>query len=529
MAAATQYKVPGVYVVEQDAFPNTVVEVPTAIPAFVGYTESATDGPNFIGGVPKYIASLADYVRMFGAAPKPALTLVLAADQKSCLPKLVPEQQFFLYYSIMLYFRNGGGPAYVVSVRSFADAVAGGKSGDDFLQADPAQPAAAAPLDALKKVPEVTLIVAPDTTLLPNPSDCYGFWKLALSHCAYMQSRMAIIDIHGGDRARTHDPDSDVISGSPAGFREAIGLDVLNYGVAYYPWLNFDVVDEKSVTYDSLDAAGLALLVSKLGDELAGMAPPPSANLQTRMTALYGQIGQRLPDDPSPLPPGTQKRADQIIRNHNQLQQVSPLYKRLSADMLKLCNQLPPGAAMAGVYAQTDAFKGVWQAPANVSIASAVSPVIEISREDQEDLNMPLDGKAVNAIRTVTGRGLVVWGARTLDGNSQDWRYINVRRTLIMFEQSIKDAMMPYVFAPNVATTWVTVQNMISNFLINQWKAGALAGAKAQDAFSVAVGLGSTMTADDVLDGYMRVTVHVAMVHPAEFIELTFQQQMQVS
>ena len=98
-----------------------------------------------------------------------------------------------------------------------------------------------------------------------------------------------------------------------------------------------------------------------------------------------------------------------------------------------------------------------------------------------------------------------------------------------MLEQSIKAAVMTYVFAPNDASTWVSVQNMIANFLTNQWKAGALAGAKAADAFSVTVGLGSTMTADDILDGYMRVTVKVAIVHPAEFIELTFQQQMQTS
>ena len=176
-----------------------------------------------------------------------------------------------------------------------------------------------------------------------------------------------------------------------------------------------------------------------------------------------------------------------------------------------------------------DNTRGVWKAPANVSVNYVNSPTENIDNALQEDLNMPMNGKAVNAIRTIPGRGLVVWGARTLDGNSQDWRYINVRRTLIMLEQSIKAAVISYVFAPNDASTWVAVQNMISNFLINQWKNGALAGAKAQDAFSVAVGLGSTMTADDILDGYMRVTVKVAIVRPAEFIELTFQQQMQVS
>jgi phage tail sheath protein FI len=198
-------------------------------------------------------------------------------------------------------------------------------------------------------------------------------------------------------------------------------------------------------------------------------------------------------------------------------------------DIQTALNVLPPSGAMAGVYCRVDSTQGVFRAPANVSLNSVVSPTVSLSDFDQEDLNMPLDGKAVNAIRAFRGQGTIVWGARTLDGNSGDWKYINVRRTLIMIEQSIKYAMQPYVFAPNTATTWVTVQNMIENFLTNQWKAGALAGAKATDAFDVAIGLNVTMTGDDILNGLMKVVVHVAPVRPAEFIELTFQQKMQTS
>jgi len=116
-----------------------------------------------------------------------------------------------------------------------------------------------------------------------------------------------------------------------------------------------------------------------------------------------------------------------------------------------------------------------------------------------------------------------------LDGNSQDWRYINVRRTLIMIEQSIKLAARAYVFEPNDSNTWVTVKSMIDNFLINLWKQGALAGAAPEVAFDVQIGLGSTMTPTDILDGKMLITVKVALVRPAEFIVITFQQQMQQS
>jgi phage tail sheath protein FI len=176
-----------------------------------------------------------------------------------------------------------------------------------------------------------------------------------------------------------------------------------------------------------------------------------------------------------------------------------------------------------------DNSKGVWKAPANVSIAAVVSPTVNISHEEQEDLNVPINGKSVNAIRFFTGEGIKVWGARTLDGNSLDWRYINVRRTMIMLEESVKNAAKAYVFEPNVAATWINMKSMISNFLNGIWKRGGLAGAVPDDAYSVSVGLGETMTSDDILEGIMRITVLVAIVHPAEFIEITFQQQMQKS
>ncbi len=541
-----QYKTPGVYIVEKDAFPNTVVAVPTAIPVFLGYTETAADGPVSKTYVPTYIASMADYIRFFGGPYAPQFTLTASADKKSYTVAQVTSSRFFLYHSVALFFANGGGPAYVVSVGSYADAVKNGKLMTDFLPTpDPKNPLLEAPFDALKKVLDVTLVVAPDTTLLSKIDDWNGVWGQALQHCNKMQSRMAIIDIYGGDSARTHDDATDIISGT-SGFREKIGTNFLNYAAAYYPWMNFNVVDASTISYNNLDDASLTMLIAALNSELSSMNPQPATPMATNMKALYTSLARTPTPAPAPVAdagadtdkPATPDAAPTaattpdpatISRNHSQLMQVSPLYQRIISDMLLRVNLLPPASAMVGVYALTDANQGVWQAPANTSIALAVSPAVDISSDDQEDLNMPLDGKAVNAIRTIPGRGLVVWGARTLDGNSQDWRYINVRRTLIMLEQSIKAAVISYVFAPNDASTWVAVQNMISNFLINQWKNGALAGAKAQDAFSVAVGLGSTMTADDILDGYMRVTVKVAIVRPAEFIELTFQQQMQVS
>jgi uncharacterized protein len=159
-----------------------------------------------------------------------------------------------------------------------------------------------------------------------------------------------------------------------------------------------------------------------------------------------------------------------------------------------------------------------------------VGPTVKLTDADQEGLNVdPVAGKSINAIRAFTGKGTIVWGARTLDGNSNEWRYVSVRRFFNFAEESIKKGSGWVVFEPNDANTWTRVQAMIENFLIKQWRAGALAGAKPEDAFYVKVGLGTTMTALDILEGRMNIEIGMAVVRPAEFIILKFSHKMQQS
>jgi phage tail sheath protein FI len=157
---------------------------------------------------------------------------------------------------------------------------------------------------------------------------------------------------------------------------------------------------------------------------------------------------------------------------------------------------------------------------------SVVSPTVRLTDAQQGDLNVPLDGKAINVIRSFPGRGAVVWGARTLDGNSGDWRYIPVRRTAIYVEQSIGAALRGFVFAPNDAQTWTAATAMVENFLYGMWKEGGLLGSTPKDAFAVRCGLGSTMTAQDVVEGNLIVHVLLAMTRPAEFVQLVFRQKV---
>src|SRR5690606_32254038 len=202
------------------------------------------------------------------------------------------------------------------------------------------------------------------------------------------------------------------------------------------------------------------------------------------------------------------------------------LYNKIKAELEQQYVTLPPSSAIAGIYARVDSNRGVWKAPANESVSAAVEPTIKITHEAQQDLNVHTTGKSINAIRSFTGKGTLIWGARTLAGNDNEWRSVPVRRFFNMVEESVKKASGQFVFEPNDANTWVRIQGMIENFLTTLWKAGALQGAKPEHAFYVAVGLNKTMTALDILEGRMIIEIGMAAVRPAEFIILRFSHKM---
>lgn len=191
---------------------------------------------------------------------------------------------------------------------------------------------------------------------------------------------------------------------------------------------------------------------------------------------------------------------------------------------------LPSSPATAGVYAAVDRTRGVWKAPANVSLNAVSKPEVALSDLDQEDFNVDADnGKSINCIREFVGRGRLLWGARTLAGNNNEWRYVNVRRFFNMVEESCRNASRQFVFEPNDANTWTRVKGMIDNYLTNLWRVGALQGAKPEDAFYTAVGLNQTMTQEDVLNGLLIVEIGLAVVRPAEFIILRFSHKLATS
>lgn len=547
-------KTPGVYIVEKDAFPNSVVEVATAVPAFIGYTEKAELGQKSLLNKPMRISSMAQFITYFGGPPQPKFVLkavtqtstppapaagagggnppaAAPAEDKSPRSKpivLTIDSQNYelarskfspaynLYRSLELFFNNQGGVCYIVSVGSFkkgADAV--GAIDKSELEAG---------IKTLIKEQEPTMLVIPEAVSLDSQADCAGLQNLMVTHCGTkMKNRIAILDVYGGTEAEV---DNNCISK----FRASITADNLDFASAYYPWINTSLVNINMLTFDNFSSEsgedkkeGRSKVLDLIEAEFKAIKDAALPDNKASAEEMF-KTRQALIADAKKG--GTAQRSISAISKS--LRAYSNIYKSLLEELKTALNVMPTSAAMAGVYTRTDNNIGVWQAPANRSIVGMVSPTVELSNEDQSTLNVDVDGKSINAFRTFS-RGPTIWGARTLDGNSLDWRYVNVRRTMIMLEQSIKLAADAFVFEPNTGQTWVTMRSMINNFLTGIWKRGGLVGAVPEEAFVVKVGLGETMEPEDILEGILRISVHVAIARPAEFIEITFQQQMQKS
>jgi phage tail sheath protein FI len=212
-----------------------------------------------------------------------------------------------------------------------------------------------------------------------------------------------------------------------------------------------------------------------------------------------------------------------------ELKYANDAYYNLALDAINNIElRLPASPAVAGVYAQADNVSGVWEAPTNINIDATIRPEYVLTQQEQEELNdADSQGKYINVIRTFTGKGpAIIWGARTLAGNDNEWKYVSVRRYFNMVEESCREATEAFVSDPNDADTWNRVSSVIENYLLQQWKAGALKGAKPEQAFFVKVGLGSTMIQADIDEGRMIVEIGMAVIRPAEFIILRFMHKM---
>jgi uncharacterized protein len=467
------YKTPDVYVEEISVFPPSVAEVETAIPAFIGYTETArnkTDNDLILK--PTKIYSYKEYEQYYGMPEDDTIALTVVDDDNGGMKVSSfsePAVQYLLAYSVKMFFDNGGGQCYIVSVGTYKPTPVIDLTGDS--SSDPTSMYGLQDgLDTVKFEDEPTMIVIPEAVQL-NTADYATLAQAVLLQCNTLGDRFGIFDLFDG----TAMLDTTALATN----RGYFGNNYLKYGAAYYPFvkttMNFWVNSGESnvnVTYGANPTAALD-------------------TLKTSNTALYNY-------------------AKAALKEH--------------------FLTMPPSGAVAGIYAATDANRGVWKAPANISLTGVIEPVVKLDNDRQASLNVDAtSGKSINAIRAFMGKGTLVWGARTLAGNDNEWRYVPVRRFFNMVEESIKKSTYWAVFEPNDANTWVKVRGMIENYLIQKWREGALAGATPRDAFFVRCGIGVTMTAQDILEGRMNVEIGMAAVRPAEFIILKFSHKMQTS
>lgn len=483
------YRTPGVYIEEIQTIPPAVAAVATAVPAFLGYTEDAA-----LAEVPTRITSLLEFEQLFGASPPTQIDLdvtkrtteagaLLGVDvalDGGSLSDPVPTE--LMHYAVKHYFANGGGPCWIYSLGAHGSNVAG-----DYT----------AGIAALEAVDEPTLLVFPGATRLTTAGDHESVVQAALESCLRTQDRFTIADVRDALPGGAHDTTTEIDSG----FRSAVSPTdpkALQYGAAYWPYLR------TRIPWFTHDAS--VRITSYVEERLMNDGSTTTPN--TPLVAAVGGGAVPISD--------TQVRGGETA-----------VYNAARAFAASQYVTLPPSAAVAGAYATTDRNRGVWKAPANIGLALVSAPAIAATNTVNDALNVdPTSGKSVNVIRAFTGRGIKVWGARTLAGNDNEYRYVPVRRLTIMIEESVGKAIATFVFEPNDANTWVKVRTMIENFLFVQWRAGALQGEKPGHAFDVQVGLGQTMTADDILNGILRVRVAIAPVRPAEFIILTFEQKL---
>ena len=456
----SKYRTPGVYITENSSLPPSVEQVETTIPAFIGYTEKGPD-------MPTRIQSMDEYRNLFGGAADEIGRFRINGDGSIDSPQIPATPKYRLYYSLSMFFANGGGNCYIISVGNYNNPI----QNSDLKKG----------LNILSKEDEPTLILLPDG--YENPYDLY---VQALAQCAARKDRFLICDVNHAAGA------TNPIQKSAEEFRFGIGSNNLMFGAAYYP------------------------------------------NLVTTLTHEYNQdeIEVVVEEDPQVK---VLRHADETISD-NEKKEESLYHAKNGAylvkynlikkqiDSVKLI--LPPSGAIAGVYTVVDHSRGVWKAPANVSLNGVTAPQVTIRNADQNDLNVTASGKSINAIRSFPGKGVMVWGARTLAGNDNEWRYIPVRRFFNMVEESVKKATEQFVTERNDANTWTKIKAMLENYLITLWRAGALAGAKADEAYFVKLGLGETMTARDIQEGKMTIEIGMAAVRPADFIILRYSHKM---
>jgi phage tail sheath protein FI len=505
-----EYLAPGVYVEEIERGPKPIEGVSTSTVAFLGETER---GPTR----PRFISSYGEFLRLFGDVYDPGK---------------------YLPYAVKSFFDNGGRRAYIARIVGAGGAASTLALGDFTITA--VGPGAASDRIWIRLEAGTTKTVDPVT----NAAVAKGF-RLRLFYWDSLPTGTTAFDPIVNDKQIPRPSiieDFDDLSldpNSPSYWDKRV-----NNG-------NSSLITLAVAATATLPAA---LVSGALTGGLDGTAPTsvhfvgknPAADLRTGLEALaldpYRAVAIVCAPSPSSDDLQNQMILAEVITHCEKnrfrfavidsrpgianattldprTNQADTKYAAFYHPWIVVSDprsgnkvKIPPSGAVCGIYALTDNTRGVWKAPANQTVAGAIDLEFDVTHGDQEDLNP----KGVNVIRRFPGRGIRVWGARTLSSDPL-WKYINVRRLFIFLEASIYNSTQWVVFEPNDPKLWARVKQTVTLFLRSQWREGALFGEKEEEAFTVAVGR-ETMTEDDILNGRLIVEIGIAPVRPAEFV-----------
>ena len=518
-----EYLHPGVYIEEIERGPRPIEGVPTSTAAILGEAER---GPT----MPVMVTSYKDYQRWFGD--------VFARDK-------------FLPYAVNGFFENGGRRAFIARIAGRDATTAEAAFGDVFtiraagpgswgnriyvkirtsttqapdINNKPQPIGFRIQLAYWSSAPEGFAVFDPfdpdNRKKLPRPSYVEDFDDLVTDENSpdFYGKRFPFVDVEKGDQnqgpassalgmlvrapdaatdARPANSDGELLKGGaedPAavGTDDFVGLPKIVGGpVQGLEALNLDPYREVALVY----APGAPPAVAK-------QIITHCENRKFRFAVIDCEKGQRNVSD---LDPRTDLEDTQFASFYYPWIIISD--PRTGARKL-----VPPGGHSLGVYARTDTERGVFKAPANETVRGVLDLEYDINDQMQDDLNP----KGVNVIRRFPGRGVRIWGARTLSSNGL-WKYNSVRRLFIFLERSIYEGTQWVVFEPNDSKLWARVTDTVRLFLRTQWRLGALYGRTEEQAFFITCDE-RVMSQDDILNGRLICEIGIAPVRPAEFV-----------
>jgi len=516
-----EYLHPGVYVEEIERGPRPIEGVPTSTAAFLGETER---GPIR----PRLVTSYNEYRRMFGG---------------------VFRSNAYMPYAANGFFENGGKSLYVCRIVATDAQTASRDFGNNFF------------LRAVGAGDWGNRIYATieDSSTRDKDGVPVGF-RLRLAYWASVPANFTPYDPFDPDN-RTQLPrpalveDFDDLSVDPASpdyYTKRLGteqnpnsalvfldgaaavpparpnngpFEFLQNGTEGSPILPVDYTGAQA-QLRATDQGLTALTLDEFRDIALVYAPFPSADPKAVNTLVKDHCElNRFRFAVMDSEPGKSNPADVNPRDTNQWNMDSSYaaiyypWLFVSDPQTGARKKVPPGGYALGVYARTDTERGVFKAPANEIARGVLDLEYDINDKQQDTLNP----RGVNAIRKFPGRGIRVWGARTLTSNAL-WKYVSVRRLFIFLERSIYEGTQWVVFEPNDYALWARVKDTIRLFLRSQWRQGALFGRTEDEAFFITCDK-TTMSQDDILNGRLICEIGIAPVRPAEFVIFRIFQQ----